>query len=148
MKPTLPDGPGHSNEERRDPTHLAIRMKSDATRRIWQADGFGTAVRTAAAPLVIWALHFTLLYVGIAAGCWAQADQVAIGGGTLLGWLLVGATIPVAAWLGWVAWSSMRRLGSNDAGSASSGAAAGAVIALIAVIWETVPMLVLPLCGR
>ncbi len=64
----------------------------------------------------------------------------------------MGATIPVAAWLGWVAWSSMRRLGSNDAGSASSGAAAGAVagavIALIAVIWETVPMLVLPLCGR
>jgi hypothetical protein len=98
--------------------------------------------------LLIWALHFALLYVGIAAGCWARADRVAIGGGTLLGWLIVAATIPVAVWLGWVAWSSVRRLGSNDAGSASSGAAAGAAIALIAVIWETVPMLVLPLCGR
>ncbi len=31
-------------------------MKSDATRGTWQVDGFGTAVRTAAAPLLIWAL--------------------------------------------------------------------------------------------
>jgi hypothetical protein len=133
-------------------------MKTNPIQPTWQVDGFGAAVRSAAAPLLIWALHFALLYVGIAAGCWARADRVAIGGGTLLGWLIAAATIPVAIWLGWVAWSSARRLGwlagsparqiGDGAGSASTGAAAGAVIALIAVTWETVPMLVLPLCER
>jgi hypothetical protein len=130
-------------------------------------DRFAPALRTASAPIALWALHFALMYAGIAVGCRAGADAVLVAGLPVLQWALLGMTAPVAAWLGWTAATGighwLRGAGDGQAASAADdrGRAEGegigtgpwlgrvvtSVFALVAVIWETVPVFVLPLCG-
>lgn len=130
-------------------------------------DRFVPAVRAAAAPIAVWALHFALMYAGIAAGCRAGADVALVAGWPVLRWVLLGMTLPVVSWLGWVvakgvvsrapaAGDDARSRGHDDRQDAWSegrgtgpwlGRVATSGFAFVAVVWETVPVFFLPLCG-
>lgn len=111
-------------------------------------DRFVPALRTATLPIAVWALHFAALYVGIAAGCWAGLDRVRVGAMALLPLILLAISAAVAIWLAAVVAGAIGHWRRGDAVTGPLvGRIAGAGFALVAVVWETVPVLVLPPCG-
>jgi hypothetical protein len=84
---------------------------------------------------LVWAAHFTALYGFTALAC-------ARGLGFAVPWVAGGATLAALGALALIAWRHRRR-GEFNAGLTL--ALAG--LALLAVIYETVPLFIVPICA-
>lgn len=87
----------------------------------------------ACAPLLLWALHFTVCYGAAAVRYDGAAPRLP----------LIAFTVLAAggeAWLLWRAWPRARRAGARLRDRAM---AAGALLALPAVLWTGLPLLLL-----
>ena len=97
-------------------------------RRLWQGS----------APFITWALHFFLVYVLVAAGCGTAFES------SLRAVLLSASVLALAA----IAWPPLSRRGQCEHhGLLGASRLGSAVLACIGVLWATLPMLWLPLCG-
>lgn len=100
------------------------------------------------AAFIVWALHFFGLYVLVAVGCTQGWADVPLLGTSLLRVLLAAASLLALGWIGgllWRAGGGLRRRGGEDLLSVA--AAGGAWLALIAVLWASLPALLLPMCS-
>lgn len=110
----------------------------------------GAAIWGATAPLLLWALHFFVLYVAVASGCtrgwaharWAGLPAVNFG----LGIFSAAALVLAVA----IVWRSLR--GSREKSAARHSLIpalrlAGGVLALVGIVWNTVPLLMITPCA-
>lgn len=110
-----------------------------------------------ALPMVVWALHFLLIYVLMGLVCARDWSTRSIAGLPMPAWLLLGLAVGALlalALLALRAWRSLRdaRIRVQDASAERARFIAGAMLALcllaaIAVAWTTLPALLLPACG-
>ncbi len=111
---------------------------------------FGSALLRMSAPLVIWALHFLVIYglTGIACARGFAATRVL--GLDAVPWGIAVATLIAAGamlfTIGVAVRQLRRRSHSTDAFVHWMSAAAGG-LALVGVLWEAVPVFIVPVCG-
>lgn len=110
---------------------------------------FGAAVWQATAPLLLWALHFFVLYVVVAAGCtrgWADA-RWAGGPAVNLALGVFSAAVLVAA--AGMVWRSLRGFRESQRRESLLPALrlGSGVLALVGIVWESVPLLMIAPCG-
>lgn len=113
-------------------------------------DGFGTVSREALAAFLLWAAHFGVSYVFIAAGCVSPLREMAWAGVPVIRLGLLAITLPLLAWLAWRALAAMRcpREALPPASSLQRAARlGGSVLAAVAIGWTVIPMLALRVCG-
>ena len=96
----------------------------------------------ATAPLILWALHFSVCYGVVAALC----SPALVGPGMPVLWLPWLATALALAGCGYLLWRSRAAL-TPGAGLVPLASAAGAVLALAGIGWTTLPLLLLGGCG-
>jgi hypothetical protein len=97
---------------------------------------FPAAALTISAGVIIWALHFTALYGVTALACargWEGVVPSAIAGATALA-VVAAAAVMVAGW---------RRRSVFEYWLSATVAGFG----LIAIVYEAIPVLVVPICG-
>jgi hypothetical protein len=85
---------------------------------------------------IVWAAHFMAIYGITALAC-------ARGSPSLVPWAVAIATIVAVGLLFFLIWVSFKDIGAF--GNWVSVAVAG--VALLAIVWETVPVLLLPACA-
>ncbi len=95
-------------------------------------------------PLLIWAAHFALAYVIAAVACMRDFT-----GESETRWLLIVASAAAIAWLAWLTVDAVRKLQRAPGQDATFAAVqfGVAALALIGVLWTTVPIALLPVCG-
>jgi hypothetical protein len=109
----------------------------------------------AVAGMVAWALHFTVAYAATAIACARGLADRTLLGLPLVPVLVVGATVLALAAIAAVAARAARRLqgglsgeaGEDDPRFAAWLSVAVALLAVLAILWQTVPALVLRPCG-
>jgi hypothetical protein len=97
---------------------------------------FAPAALGLSAAVVVWALHFTALYGGTALACARGMPQVVLPA-------ITGATLAAAVALAVIAVRGWSRRAVFEHWLS----AALAAVALLAVLWEALPVLVVPPCG-
>ncbi len=98
-------------------------------------------VLRASAPLMLWAAHFTALYLVVAAQC----SPALAPGMPSVGWLW-GVTALASAACVALLWQARTAL-APDAGLVRLAQAGSALLALAAIAWNAVPLLLLDGCG-
>lgn len=121
----------------------------DAAARTEPHDGLRVGARMLLSPWLVWAGHFGFCYVWLAVRCrptlvgreWAGIPVADLGV-----WLASLATLVI---LGWMLGGALlaRRRGERLHGIAPAVRIGTLALALLAVVWATVPMLVVPACG-
>ena len=102
-----------------------------------------------AGPLLLWALHFAVLYVGVAAACTLRGDDVMWAGRPAI---LVALAAFSAAWIALLAamllraWRDLRRAPQRQAWTTAVRAGAS-LLALVAVAWASVPLWFIAPCA-
>ena len=109
----------------------------------------------AVAGMLIWAVHFGLVY-----GANAVACARGFAGGELLGLplvpaLVLGATAVALAAVGWIGWRARRRLHADLSGEDGEDdpqftvwlTYAVALVSALAILWEGMPVFVVDPCG-
>ena len=107
---------------------------------------FFAGVRAASAPLLLWALHFALCYVAVAAGCTAIAHGASLTPAALRLALVVAAVLALALG-GWLVWRAWRACLAGDGDLLPKARFACALMAWIAIVWTGVPLALLPACS-
>lgn len=110
---------------------------------------FGAAVWQATAPLLLWALHFFVLYVVVAAGCmrgwadarWAGWPAVNLGLGVFS---LAALALTVA--MGWRSLRGLKEAQRSESLLPALRLGSG-VLALVGIVWDSVPLLMIAPCG-
>jgi hypothetical protein len=106
----------------------------------------------ALAGLLIWALHFALVYAANAVACERDLVGARIAGLPLLSVVVLGATALALAAVGVIGWRASRRLEGSLAGEEGEDMprfaawleASAALLAALAILWEgLVPVLML-----
>jgi hypothetical protein len=112
------------------------------------SDGFLSAARRGALPLLVWAAHFAFAYLLVALGCRAGLDALRIAGLPVMTWLLLLVSLAALAGLGWLgAVSAVEwRRTIDDRETLAGVRLAAAVLGWIGVFWTLLPILLLPLC--
>lgn len=107
-------------------------------------DRFWPLTLTGTLPLLIWAAHFALAYIVAAVACTRD-----FAGGSETRWLLIGASAVAIAWLVWLTARAVRKFQRAWEGDTTFAAVhfGVAALALIGVLWTTVPIALLPVCG-
>lgn len=111
-----------------------------------------------AAPMVLWALHLVVVYSLQGVTCAEDLDLTRHAGLTALAWwvlALTAATFALLAWLGRRAWRGWHAAQSDRSAPAPAArrrfaaAASGAlcVLSAVAVLFTTIPVLLLPGCA-
>ena len=104
--------------------------------------------------LLVWAAHFTLLYGAQTAFCTVSPDSWSDTGLRIAGLALTAVAVGVL--LGLAGRPRLHTQAGSHRGSAKDRdsarflrqvSMAGAALALLAVVWATVPLLLLPACG-
>jgi hypothetical protein len=113
---------------------------------------FASATLRMFSGLLIWAAHFLVIYVFTALACarrFSEASWLGIG---VVPWVIGAATLAAATTTLVVIWLAMRdaRLSTSRNNMSSfvpwMTAALGG-LALVAILWEALPVLVVPTCG-
>ena len=111
---------------------------------------FGSALVRMSAPLVIWALHFLVIYGLTAIACARGFAATRVLGLDAVSWGIALATFVAAGAMLFTIGVAVRQLRPQSDGTAAfvnwMSAAAGG-LALVGVLWEAVPVLVVPVCG-
>jgi hypothetical protein len=111
---------------------------------------FGSALLRMSAPLVIWALHFLVIYGLTAIACARGFATTRVAGIDAVTWGIVVATLVAAGVMLFTIGVAVRRLGTRSSGTAAfvhwMSAAAGG-LALVGVLWEALAVLIVPACG-
>lgn len=94
------------------------------------------------APLLLWAAHFFLSYVLVAAEC----SPLFYRPGAPSRWLLAGISLAALATCAWMLWKA-RRAWSPDARLMDWAQGGGALLALAGIAWTSLPLLLLDGCG-
>lgn len=105
-------------------------------------DTFFPKLLLGCAPLVLWALHFSVCYGVVATQC----SPALIGPGMPSLWLPWLATVVALSGCGALLWRA-RGVLEQQAGLAQWACAASAVLALAGIAWTAVPLLLLRGCG-
>lgn len=115
-----------------------------------------------AMPMVVWALHFVVLYSLVGLGCERAVMLQRFATLPLLTWVLVLVTcaaLALIAWLGWRAWRRWHALGAHPPAAGPVrpapprerfmrlATALLALLAFIAVVFTATPILMLPPCA-
>lgn len=102
-------------------------------------------------PFLIWAAHFFLVYMAIKAACAVDLQHPLLNGASVISaaiWLLSAAAIAALVGLG-ALWARPPRAGGAGAGGTLALVRLGAVLfALVAVVWSTVPIVLVPPCSN
>lgn len=119
----------------------------------WRLTGMG-------APMTVWAVHLVAVYSLQAVACTEGLDRLRLAGSEALAWWLVALTVvalAVLAWLGlraWRGWHAARLDADMPPRIASrrrfAAAVTGAlcVLSATAIVYTTLPVLLLPGCAR
>ncbi|MDQ3289202.1 MAG: hypothetical protein M3Q42_13305 [Pseudomonadota bacterium] len=109
-----------------------------------------------AVPMVVWALHFVIVYSLVGFGCERGVLLERFAGLPVLSWLLIAVTLAALAtiaWLGWHAWRCWNALSSEQLPRAQPRerfmrlvTAMLALVAFIAVVFTATPVFMLPPC--
>lgn len=114
-----------------------------------------SAIPAAIAGLIVWAAHFGFVYAVSAIACARGLAGRQLWGLPLLPTLVLGATalglLGVAA-IGLLGWRRLRRTSAERPGDAAPQflpwlTLAVALLAGLAMVWEALPVLLLPACG-
>jgi hypothetical protein len=106
---------------------------------------FRTALRSSL-PLWLWAVHFAFSYVAVAIGCRLGWQQAPDGAWSRLDTILaLGSALAAGAAL-WLLCRACRPAASGSPGLSKRVRGLASLLALLAIVWTTVPMLVLPVC--
>jgi cytochrome bd-type quinol oxidase subunit 2 len=97
---------------------------------------FAAVLARVAAPVLVWALHFTLVYGATGLACARAMPHVAP-------WVIALATVAAAAACGFILQRERRREASFEGWLASALAA----LALLAIAWEALPALLVTPCA-
>lgn len=111
-----------------------------------------------AAPMAVWALHLLAVYVVQGVTCGQSFGNARVGGLEPLAWwvlAMTAASLAALAWLGKRAWRAHRAAAVERARPAVAGrrrfsaavTAALSVLAAVAVLFTTIPVLLLPGCA-
>lgn len=111
-----------------------------------------------AAPMAVWALHLVVVYSLQGVVCGEALDNRPIAGLSPLAWAVLGLTVASLAGLGWMALRAWRgwRAGNADRSAPATAArrrflsaitAALCVLSAVAVLFTTIPVLLLPGCA-
>ncbi len=92
------------------------------------------------APLLVWALHFTLCYGLVAAQCSPALSQPP------QRWLLIAISLAALGLCGALLWRAPRAW-SVDARLMDWARAGGALLAMAGIAWTSLPLLLLDGCG-
>jgi hypothetical protein len=115
---------------------------SDAARRF----PFFAGVWSASAPLLLWSVHFAFCYVVSAVGCTAVSHGATTITPARLHLALVAGTVLALALGGWLLVRACRRAAAG--GDLMPNVAVGsAALAWIAMLWNGVPLALLPACS-
>jgi hypothetical protein len=98
------------------------------------------------APLLLWALHFAICYVGVAIGCSAIARGAPLGAMPLRVLLAAGTAAAVLVGAGLV-WRGCRAMSARQGDLLPKVQLVGSGLAVVAILWTGVPLAMLPLCG-
>lgn len=113
-------------------------------------DRFVVGALQAALPLLIWAAHFFLAYMTIKAACELDLQRFALAGFsaiTLVLWLLSG--VAISALIALLIFEGREARRHFEGGGMLPIVQIGATIfALAAVLWATVPMVLVPPCAN
>lgn len=108
---------------------------------------------------LVWTVHFLLVYVFTAVACAFRFADLTFLGTSIVNSLMVIATllaVAVIGWLGWLAWGRYRRAGGPERTDDpllsrhqffSLVALLLCVLSAIGVVYEGIPLLMLPACG-
>lgn len=114
-------------------------------------DRFVAGALQGALPFLIWAAHFFLVYMTIKGACALNLQHSTLGGVAVISaaiWLLSAAAIAALLALG-VLWARAARAHRIGAGGTLGVVRLGAVVfALVAVVWSTVPIVLVPPCSN
>ena len=98
---------------------------------------FAAAMLRATGGLILWAAHFTILYGVVGLAC-------ARGVPAVVPWTAAIATLLAVAGAAWLTLSGLRR-GPHDFLAWLTAAAAAS--ALVAIVWQALPVLLVPWCA-
>jgi hypothetical protein len=111
---------------------------------------FGAALLRMSAPLVIWAVHFLVIYGLTAIACAHGFGATRVLGIDIVSWGIGAATVVAAGAMLFTIAAAVRHLRPQSNGTAAfvhwMSAAAGG-LALVGVLWEAMPVLIVPVCG-
>jgi hypothetical protein len=113
--------------------------------------GFASATLRMLSGLLIWAAHFLAIYAFTALACarhWSQASWLGIG---VIPWVIGAATLAAATTTLVVIWLALRNTRSSASRNNASSflpwmTAAFGGLALMAILWEALPVLLVPTC--
>lgn len=93
-------------------------------------------LRDIARPVLLWAVHFTLVYAALSAAC-APRGLIGLDLATIV---VLVATVPAVLWAGF----SLRRGAERDLGRAARWSG---LISAVAILFNTAPVLLIGSCG-
>ena len=110
---------------------------------------FAGALLRMSAPLVIWAVHFLVIYALTAIACARGFAATRVLGIDAVSWGIAAATVLAAGAMLFTIGVAVRRLRPQSNGTAAfvhwMSAAAGG-LALVGILWEALPVLIVPAC--
>ena len=116
------------------------------------APSFAATALRMFAPLVIWAVHFLAIYAFTAIACerrFADTNWLGVG---VVPWTIGGVTLVAAAAALVTIWLALRDVPGRAPRSETSQflhwmTAAFGALTLLAILWEALPVLLVPVCG-
>ena len=102
--------------------------------------------------LLIWAAHFLVIYVFTALACARRFSHIEWLGIGIVPWMIGVATLAAIAATLIVIWLALRDARASTARNTISSfvpwmTAAFGGLALVAILWEALPVLLVPVCG-
>ena len=103
-----------------------------------RAERFALATLRATGGLLVWAAHFGVLYGTTGLACARDFSES-------VPWTIAGATLAAVVANGVLAVSGLRVAASGDILDWLT--ASGAAISTVTVVWQALPVLMVPICG-
>lgn len=112
-------------------------------------DRFIPGALQGALPLLIWAVHFFVAYISIAAACALDLQRFTLAGASAISiflWSLSAVAIGALVCLTALGVRTARRHGNSS--TLSTVHIGAAILALAGVLWSTVPIALVPACAN
>lgn len=116
-----------------------------------QADRFVPGALQAAAPLLIWAAHFFVTYMTIKAACELEVQRFALAGVNVITlFLWVASAAAILALISMLVFEGREAMRHFERGSGTLEIVhiGATIFALTAVVWATVPIVLVPPCAN